>query len=86
MVQDLTTVGIAALSQNRRWNYEQTDFSHGFVAYEGDKPASTARAIINQGCLFLFLVATMPEARRKGYGEAVVRHSLQAAPPSDGHQ
>jgi GNAT superfamily N-acetyltransferase len=39
----------------------------------------TGTAIINEGCLFLFLVATMPEARRKGYGEAVVRHALQTA-------
>jgi GNAT superfamily N-acetyltransferase len=40
---------------------------------------STATAIINEGCLFLFLVATMPEARRKRYGEAVVRYALQTA-------
>ena len=55
------------------------DHAYGLVAYEGDKPVSTATAIIDQGCLFLFLVATMPEARRKGYGEAVVRHALQTA-------
>jgi GNAT superfamily N-acetyltransferase len=53
--------------------------AYGFVAYEGDKPVSTATAIINEGCLFLFLVATMPEARCKGYGEALVRHALQTA-------
>jgi GNAT superfamily N-acetyltransferase len=53
--------------------------AYGFVAYEGDKPVSTATAIINEGCLFLFLVATSPDARRKGYGEAVVRHALQTA-------
>jgi predicted acetyltransferase len=39
---------------------------------------STATAIINGHCIFLFL-ATMPEVRRKGYGEAVVRHALQTA-------
>jgi GNAT superfamily N-acetyltransferase len=55
------------------------EHAYGFVAYEGGKPVSTATAIINQGCLFLFLVATMPEARCKGYGEAVVRHALQTA-------
>jgi GNAT superfamily N-acetyltransferase len=53
--------------------------AYGFVAYEGDTPVSTATAIINQDCIFLFLVATVPEARRKGYGEAVVRHALQTA-------
>jgi len=55
------------------------EHAYGFVAYEGDKPVSTATAIVNEGCLFLFLVATMPEARCKGYGEAVVRHALQRA-------
>jgi GNAT superfamily N-acetyltransferase len=55
------------------------EHAYGFVAYQGNKPVSTATAIINEGCLFLFLVATMPEARRKGYGEAVVRHALQTA-------
>ena len=55
------------------------EHAYGFVAYEGDKPVSTATAIINEGRLFLFMVATMPEARRKGYGEAVVRHALQTA-------
>jgi GNAT superfamily N-acetyltransferase len=55
------------------------EHAYGFVAYEGDKPVSTATAIINGHCIFLFLVATMPEVRRKGYGEAVVRHALQTA-------
>jgi GNAT superfamily N-acetyltransferase len=56
----------------------------GFVAYQGDMPVSTATAIINEGCLFLFLVATAPDARRKGYGEAVVRHALQKAHQATG--
>jgi GNAT superfamily N-acetyltransferase len=53
--------------------------AYGFVAYEGDRPVATATGIVNEGCLFLFLVATMPEARRKGYADAVVRHSLNTA-------
>ena len=60
------------------------EHAYGFVAYEGDKPVSTATAIINEGRLFLFMVATMPEARRKGYGEAVVRHALQTAHEATG--
>jgi GNAT superfamily N-acetyltransferase len=58
--------------------------AYGFVAYEGDKPVSTATAIINEDCLFLLLVATAPEARRKGYGEAVVRLALQSAHATTG--
>ena len=44
----------------------------------------TATAIINEGRLFLFLVATMPAARRKESGEAVVRHALQTAHEATG--
>jgi GNAT superfamily N-acetyltransferase len=55
------------------------DHSHGYLAYEGDKAVATATAIVNEDCLFLFLVATLPEAQRKGYGEAVVRYALQKA-------
>jgi GNAT superfamily N-acetyltransferase len=55
------------------------EHAYGFVAFEGDKPVSTATAIVNDGCLFLFLVATAPDSRRKGYAEAVVRHALQTA-------
>jgi GNAT superfamily N-acetyltransferase len=56
-----------------------SEHAHGFIAYVGDEPMATATAIINEGCLFLFLVATMPEAQRKGYGEAVVRRALNTA-------
>jgi GNAT superfamily N-acetyltransferase len=55
------------------------EHAYGFVAFEGDTPVSTATAIVNDGCLFLFLVATSPDSRRRGYGEAVVRHALQTA-------
>jgi GNAT superfamily N-acetyltransferase len=58
--------------------------AYGFVAYEGDKPVSTATAIISEDCLFLFAVATLPEARRKGYAEAIVRHALQTAHEATG--
>ena len=58
--------------------------AYGFVAYEANKPVATATAIINEGCVFLFLVATAPEVRRKGYGEAVVRHALQTAHEATG--
>jgi len=60
------------------------DHAYGFVAYEAGKPVSTATAIINEGSIFLFLVATAPDARRKGYGEAVCRHALQTAHQATG--
>ena len=60
------------------------DHAYGFVAYEDQTPVATATAIVNDGCLFLFLVATHPETQRKGYGEATVRHALQTAHQATG--
>jgi GNAT superfamily N-acetyltransferase len=71
---------LSLIKEHTLWH----EHAYGFVAYEGDKPVSTATAIINESRLFLFLVATMPEARRKGYGEAVVRHALQTAHEATG--
>ena len=73
----------ASVTQDRSpWK----EHAYGYLAYEGDKAVATATVIINEGCLFLFLVATLPEAQRKGYGEAVVRHALQAAHGATGLQ
>jgi GNAT superfamily N-acetyltransferase len=71
---------LSLMNEHTLWH----EHAYGFVAYEGDKAVATATAIVNEGCLFLFLVATIPEARREGYGEAVVRHALQAAYDSTG--
>jgi len=67
--------GRSIVKEHTLWN----EHAYGFVAYEGDQPVATATAIVNEDCLFLFLVATMPEARRKGYAEAVIRHALNTA-------
>jgi len=72
--------GRSLLKEHTLWR----EHAYGFVAYQGDKPVSTATAIINEGCLFLFLVATATDARRKGYGEAVVRHALQTGHEATG--
>jgi GNAT superfamily N-acetyltransferase len=72
--------GLSLVKEHTLWR----EHAYGFVAYEGDKPVSTATAIINEDCLFLFLVAMAPDARRKGYGEAVVRHALQTAHKATG--
>jgi GNAT superfamily N-acetyltransferase len=92
-IQDLTQLNcvsydvpvetnLSLVKEHMLWH----EHAYGFVAYEGDKPVSTATAIINEGCLFLFLVATTPDARRQGYGEAVVRHALQTAYEATGIQ
>ena len=66
---------LSLVKEHTLWNQH----AYGFLAYVGDKPVATATAIINEDCVFLFLVATMPDAQRKGYGDAVVRHALNTA-------
>ena len=48
----------------------------GYIAYAGDLPVSTATALVLDGRLYVALVATHPDHQRKGYAEAVMRHSL----------
>ncbi len=72
--------GRSLLGQNAFWR----EHAYGFVAYEGDLPVSTATGVVCEGCIFLLLVATRPESQRKGYGEAVVRHALNAAHAATG--
>jgi GNAT superfamily N-acetyltransferase len=50
-----------------------------YLGYERDRPVCTAAVIVQKDVLYLALVATSEDARGKGYGEAIVRHSLQKA-------
>jgi GNAT superfamily N-acetyltransferase len=54
------------------------------IGYVDDHPVSTATTMVLGNVLYLALVATVEDARKKGYGEAVVRHSLQAAHEATG--
>jgi ribosomal protein S18 acetylase RimI-like enzyme len=55
-----------------------------YVGFEGDRAVTTATTIVSGNCLYVALVATVPDARRRGYAEAVVRHSLQKAHEATG--
>lgn len=61
-----------------------TQEAYSYLAYENGRAVSTASVLVNEGCLFLALVATRPDARKKGYGEAVVRHALRRAHEATG--
>lgn len=50
-----------------------------FLALAGGVPVSTASVIELDGWLYVALVATDPDQRRKGYAEAVMRHALAVA-------
>src|ERR1700751_3718293 len=60
------------------------EHAYGFIAYEGEFPVATATGIVCGSSIFLFMVATTPEAQRKGYADAVIRRALNAAHAATG--
>jgi GNAT superfamily N-acetyltransferase len=71
--------GRASLLQPSFWQGAFPD-----VAFSGDRAVATVTVIVQRECLYLALVATLPEAQGKGYGQAVVSHSLQRAHEATG--
>jgi GNAT superfamily N-acetyltransferase len=67
--------GREALAGSRFWR----STAYSFIGYLDGRAVSTAAVIVNGGRLYLALVATLPDAQRKGYGIATVRHALQQA-------
>ena len=55
-----------------------------YVAYQNDKPVSTASVVEEDGSLYVALVATLPEAQRRGLAEATMREALKAAHDATG--
>jgi ribosomal protein S18 acetylase RimI-like enzyme len=49
----------------------------GWVGYRNGQPVSTAATVVAGGAIGLYSVATLPEHRRRGCGEAVARHALE---------
>jgi ribosomal protein S18 acetylase RimI-like enzyme len=58
--------------------------AYSFIGHEDGQAVSTAAAIVNEGALYVALVATRPQAQCKGYGLATVRHALQQAGQATG--
>jgi ribosomal protein S18 acetylase RimI-like enzyme len=54
------------------------DFA-GYVGYLNGEPVSTAATVIGGGAVGVYNVATLPDHRRGGYGETVMRHALERA-------
>jgi hypothetical protein len=55
-----------------------------YVAFEAGQPVATATTIVQDECLYVALVATVPEARGNGYAKATLRLSLQRAHEATG--
>ena len=51
-----------------------------WVGWEGDRPVSAAAAFVAGGIIDVTLVATAPEARRRGYGAALTWRATLADP------
>jgi ribosomal protein S18 acetylase RimI-like enzyme len=51
----------------------------GYVGYVDEEPVSTAAIVMGGGAMGVYNVATVPGHRRRGYGEAVMRHALADA-------
>ena len=56
----------------------------GYVAFEGDRPVASAATFLIDGRLYVALVATEPDAQRRGYAEGVMRYSLAEASAATG--
>jgi ribosomal protein S18 acetylase RimI-like enzyme len=84
---DLNAISYDAPLEFGREMSDITGFWDGvfaYVGYRNGKPVATAATFLECGRLYVGFVATLPEARRNGYAEAVVRHSLEAAARSSG--
>ena len=46
-----------------------------FVGYVDDEPVSTTSIVSGAGVIGVYNVATLPGSQRRGFGEAVMRHS-----------
>jgi GNAT superfamily N-acetyltransferase len=50
-----------------------------WVGYHGGQPVATAATVSADGITGLYNVATIPEYRHRGYGEAITRHAIDTA-------
>jgi GNAT superfamily N-acetyltransferase len=55
-----------------------------WVAYRGDKAIATAATVVSNGVIGIYNVATMPEERGRGYGEAITRYAVEQASRQSG--
>ena len=50
-----------------------------YVAYWNGEPVATAATVLGAGAVGVYNVATLPDHRRRGFGEAVMRYALEEA-------
>ena len=55
------------------------DDSFGYVGYQDGRAVTTTAVFPAAGTMYVAFVATLPDAHGKGYAEAVMRHTIEAA-------
>ena len=50
-----------------------------WVGYDEGVPVATAATVVSHGVIGLYNVATIPEARGRGFAEAITRHAIADA-------
>jgi ribosomal protein S18 acetylase RimI-like enzyme len=74
------SVCLAIYGTERAWMGEL----RGYVGFVNQRPVTTAAAIITGDVIGLYSVATVPECRRLGYAEAIMRKIVEEARRSTG--
>jgi ribosomal protein S18 acetylase RimI-like enzyme len=83
--RDLADLNSLAYDVPQEWGREVCDRDgfwddvFAYVGYRDGQAVTTASTFVEGGRLYVGWVATLPEARRTGYAEAAMRHSLEAA-------
>jgi GNAT superfamily N-acetyltransferase len=73
-------MGREAVDRESIWD----DACFGYVGFEDGSPVTTAAAYVLPECLYVALVGTAPEARKRGYAQSITAHALREAAASSG--
>jgi GNAT superfamily N-acetyltransferase len=55
-----------------------------WVGYHDGQPVATAATVVHAGVIGVYNIATLPAFRARGFGEAIMRHAIQAAKEKSG--
>ncbi len=61
------------------------DDSYGYVGYLNGQPVTSSATFPVNDTVYVAFVATMPDQHKKGYAEAVMRHSIEKGREGMGH-
>ena len=85
VLADFRDIGSACFRVPLGWFSEVFDdqgaLRSGFrasVGYVGDKPIGTTATVVSDGAIGLYNLATVPDYRSRGFGEALMRQSIAA--------